>query len=126
MSNKNKIITGIIHLPKIFLIVKDISIYSLLKKTGYFENDSNIDENDILKVLLINQNFISDWLTWSDNKRVSAGWFFQKGENNKYKVGYFPFSENLKQIEFTNASEACAAFIKREIEDIRNSALPAQ
>jgi hypothetical protein len=37
----------------------------------------------------------------------------------KYIVGYFPKNEDLNEIEYSDSKEACAAFIKKEIEEIR-------
>ena len=56
----------------------------------------------------------------SEDKRTTSGWYFIQYEKGNYIVGYFPSNADMKAIEFVDIKEACAAFIKKEIEDIRN------
>ena len=117
---KSCIITNIIFLPKEFSR-GDSSIYSLLKDSGYFELYHKICEADILKNLTQHLECVDEWLSLSEDKRSDSGWYFKQNDNGKYIVGYFPPKENLETHEYLDKIEACAAFIKREIEDIRNS-----
>jgi hypothetical protein len=58
-------------------------------------------------------------MSFSARKRASAGWFFRKGPKG-YEVGYFPLTSTVHQpVDFADGVAACAAFIKREVEDIR-------
>lgn len=115
------IISKIVSLPEKFYINGNISIYSLLKETGYFEIYDQVNEVNILKELVRNPEYITHWMRWSADKRNSAGWYFKRSGQNTYIIGYYPAKENLKTIEYSDIKDACAAFIKREIEDIRNS-----
>ena len=117
---KSQIINDIIFLPKRFY-EGDISIHSLLKASGYFEHHNEINEADILEELTHHLECIDGWLSLSEDKRSSSGWYFKQNNNCKYLVGYFPPQENLRITEYLDEIEACAAFIKREIEDIRIS-----
>jgi hypothetical protein len=58
---------------------------------------------------------VEQWLRWSEDKRVSSGWYFMR-ESSKYVVGYTPKGETLS---FADAVPACAAFIIREVHAIR-------
>ena len=114
-----QIIHDIIFLPKKFYEYGDISMYSLLKDKGYFEIYNQISEKNIQDVLARNPECIKLWQIWSENKRSSSGWFLGKNEDRKYTVGYIPAKEDLKSTEYFDVIEACAAFINREIEQIR-------
>jgi len=116
----NFIIKEILFLPVKFH-TENISIYSLLKQSGYFEIYDDIQEIDILKALLKYPESIESWLLLSENKRTSSGWFFYQNENGKYVVDHFPTERDSENIEYTDIREACAFFIKRKIEDIRIS-----
>jgi hypothetical protein len=118
---KSHVIKNIVFLPKRFYTERNVSIYSLLEESGYFELYDQIRETDIVKELVKHLECIDQWMNLSENKRSSSGWYFKQTENSKYIVGYFshPSQENLKTIEYFDKFEACAAFIKREIEDIR-------
>ncbi len=64
---------------------------------------------------------IEYWLAWSENRRSDSGWYFTKGEDGQYVVGYYPQRNGFKEIEFSDKFNACTAFIKKEIESIRTN-----
>ncbi|SFP66530.1 hypothetical protein [Parafilimonas terrae] len=118
---KYQIIEAIILMPKRF---KDgvLSMFSLLKESGYFKYYKEITENDISEILTNHSENVDCWLAWSQDKRTGPGWYFEKKQNGEsYTVAHYPPKTNFDTIISLNAIEACAAFIKREIEDIRRS-----
>lgn len=119
--NAEEIINRIIYLPMKFKSLGNISIYSLLKETGYFEMYNQINEANIIEGLTKHPKCINQWLRWSEDKRTSSGWYFQQNRNGKYIVGYYPTKEDFQLTEYTDIYEACAVFIKREIEEIRKN-----
>ncbi|MEK7524186.1 MAG: hypothetical protein AAB588_04120 [Patescibacteria group bacterium] len=107
----------IVHLPRDFYKLGNVSIGSLLKQSGYFEVSQKIGEEDIGKALVAYPKCIDEWMVWSEDKR-SSGWYFKKNEKGKYRVGYFPLQQDKENnFEYSDARLACAAFIKREIEE---------
>ena len=54
---------------------------------------------------------VDQWLRWSENKRVAAGWYFSN-RPGRYSVGYSPNGEVLN---FTDPCLACAEFVIREV-----------
>jgi hypothetical protein len=118
---KYQIIKDILLIPTTFFADKNSSVYSLLKKSGYFDLYHEIQEIDLLKALIEYPECIENWLLLSENKRTISGWYFKHNEVDKHIVGYFPVKEHLKLTEYADIKEACAAFIKYEIEDIRMS-----
>ena len=119
--NTLNIANKIVALPKIFYDNGNVSMYSLLKETGYFEGYNKINQQDILESLSQNAEYAGYWLRWSENKRSSSGWYIKEEEPGKIEVGYFPASENHIRSEYEDMIEACAAFIKNEIDEIRLS-----
>jgi hypothetical protein len=114
-----RLVNSILVLPEKFHILGNVSFYSLLRETGYFEAYNQINEGAILDELDKQPEYVKHWLKWSSDKRSSSGWYFKQNENGKYIVGYFPKNEDLNEIEYSDSKEACAAFIKKEIEEIR-------
>lgn len=92
---------------------------SLLKESGYFEMYDQVNEAEITKALNEHPECINDWIMLSEDKRCSSGWYITENENGKYIVGYYP-AEEFEITEYCDVKEACAAFIKLEIEAIRN------
>lgn len=117
---KSQIINDNIILPKQFY-EGNISFQTLLKGSGYIEHHNEINEEDILEKLTYHLECINEWLNLSEDKRCCSGWYFKQGDNGKYLVGYYPPQENLKTTEYIDEVEACAAYIKREIEDLRTT-----
>lgn len=118
---KHLIIKEILFLPTKFYTDENNSVYSLLKEIGYFNVYDDIQEYDILKALSDYPECFENWLLLSENKRTTSGWYFKRNEVDRYVVGYFPAKGDLQHQEYADIKEACAAFIKREIEDIRMS-----
>jgi hypothetical protein len=116
--NNNLIIKKILDIPHDFNAQGNISPYDLLKKSGYFENYENINEKNILKELKKNPKYAEQWFIFSGDQK-SGGWYLEEVSKDSYILGYYPNDPNLKSIEFNDKNEACAAFIKRKIEIIR-------
>lgn len=112
-------INEIISFPGEFRRLGNISINSFLKNIGYFKNYDQVQEENLTNALTDNPKYIDKWLGWSEDKRVSSGWYFEQKENGVYVVGYYPKNEMFPEIEFYDITNACAAFIKREIENVR-------
>ena len=117
MLHVENLIQRLINLPKEYRS-SNISMYALLKQTGYFELYNQIDETNILKELIINPECFEQWLLLSADKRTTSGWYFIE-ENDLYIVGYYPKEQNPTLLKYSDVNKACAAFIKREIESIR-------
>ena len=118
--NINNIIERIILLPRLVKSTGNKPIYTLLKDTGYFEIAEQIDEDDFNKALKQHPECINEWLALSDDKRTSSGWYFKELDNEKYVVGYLDLKETDHfDVEFSDIADACAFFIKHEIDNSR-------
>ncbi len=113
------IIKKIIFLPRAFNSLMNKSVFELLKESGYFELHTSISENTIRKHLEKHPECVNEWMSYSEDKRSSSGYYLQNNEK-KYIVGYLD-DKTKKQIkkEFSNGIKACAVFIKKEVESIR-------
>lgn len=98
----------------------NLSPVSLIKESGYLEFSDQITEEEIKEILKLYPYLVNEWLLWSENKRVSDPvWAFMKFDDGSYLVGGKQNEEINTQDEFY----ACAAFIKREAEDLREFAV---
>lgn len=111
-------LNDVINIPK-KLREQNTSFYKLLEKSGYFEFFSRINEVEILGQLNINPELVQQWMQYSDDKRITSGWYFTQDKDLQYVVGYHPRIIGTTPSKFNNIKEACAAFIKIEIEEAR-------
>ena len=86
------------------------SFTQLVRESGIAEaGGSTVDA--LASVLRAEPGLIDGWLRWSENKRVSSGWYFMLN-GGACVVGYYPNGERLR---FDDAALACAKFILREV-----------
>jgi hypothetical protein len=98
------------------------SVIQLLKESSYFDNSSSIATDDIKQYLVDHPDYINDWIIYSSGKRSSKGWYFLQ-ERSDWIVGYLEETTNgfarIREEKFNSSFEACAAFIIKEINDLR-------
>lgn len=110
----------ILSLPRKYKEIFTISIYDLLKQTGYFEIHDKVLAKDIQILLTQHPEFIEDWIQYSADKRCTTGWYFKLGDGRKYLVGCLKKNGN-NQTAYDDKIEACSVFIKHEVDEIKNS-----
>ena len=87
----------------------------LVAESGLAQCESALSLEAVSTYLSRHPALVEQWLRWSEDKRVSSGWYFMR-ESNKFVVGYFPKGETLS---FAEALPACAEFVIREVQAIR-------
>jgi hypothetical protein len=116
---KDDVLVTLIHVPRRFN-ASAMSIYELVRQTGYFELNDEISEADIRGILARHPECVDEWISYSGDKRTSSGWYIKQEDGTRYKVGYLsPKGGKDIEIRYVDRTDACAAFIKHEIEDIR-------
>jgi ribosomal protein L36 len=95
------------------------SIFELLEETGYFQVHSKISEEVIEKQLKKYPEYVNEWISYSEDKRGDSGYYIKR-EGKIYIIGYLDKQGKIQILKKTNNRvNACAIFIKKEIEDIR-------
>ena len=74
-----------------------------------------LERSEILEQLTRDPSLVEDWVSWSEDKRTSEGWYFLLRDYGG-TVGYLGSSE--PDLVFTSSAEACAEFILREVAGI--------
>ncbi len=116
----NSLAYNIISLPHVLQNSIEDSIFSLLNRVGYFLRYDEINSSVLYDTLLLHPSYVADWFEWSSSKRTT-GWFL-KEDNESYLVGNYSNEKGINSVMiYTNRIEACALFIMKEIEDVRNS-----
>lgn len=120
-TNAKLLAEEIVKIPSRLYSFEDKSFISLLKDTAYFELFDEIKRNMFLETLKKDPQYIKQWLRLSADKRCDSGWYFME-EKDEHIVGYLDSGKGrINETKYSDIREACANFIFREIEDIRNS-----
>lgn len=116
----NCTVVDVVHLPRNFHRLGNASMHALLKDSGYFSIHGQVTEHAILEALKAHPECVHDWMAWSEDKRSSTGWFFRRNGESAFEIAYFrEYGDPSDVNEYSDATTACAAFIKREVETIR-------
>lgn len=99
---------------------QNMSPLALIAESGFRDHRSAIDVEKIKKHVAENPRLISDWMGYSENKRVSSGWYFSADSfDGPYVVGYFPAKDrSRKEKKYSDGIEACAIYIMHELDAI--------
>lgn len=119
MSDKTELmIKKICNLPLDFEKSRNKSIVGLIKESGYLEYKDKIVLGAIKAYLSLNRCLVDNWLIYSSDKRTSSGWYFC-ADKGVYIVGYYSkFGGNDNIIKYSDSIEACANFIRNEVNDV--------
>ena len=63
-----------------------------------------------------------EWMQYYSDKRTSSGRYIRLNDEELYEIGYFDIKadHDTNRVQYKDAIDACAAFIKHEIESIRS------
>ena len=119
---QNDMLAQIVTLPQKFHSLGNVSIFALLEATGYFELHNQVSEEDIRAALLRCPECVEEWMQYAEDKRNSSGWYVTLNDEGCYETGFVADARTrTNRVQYDNAIDACAAFIKHEIEDIRTN-----
>jgi len=118
---------ALIDLPRKMYVEQDKSPCALVEESGYLESHEQVSEEVILKDLREHPEYLRDWKIYSEDKRTT-GWYLGDPDADRYFVGFIPAEgePHIHPLRYPDEATACAAFIKREIEDIRRTVLDIQ
>jgi hypothetical protein len=110
---------NIVIFPRVTSQDENVSFYSLLRKSGYFEMHDTITIEAIRESLLEYPDYVNDWIQYSEDQRCHPTWFLQRNGMD-YEVGFISLdTDDIPLTKFSDPLEACATFIKYTIEGVR-------
>ena len=118
--NLYNVIHNCVYLPETFYKVMNKSMHTLLLESGYFNYNDKVTVELINKELQKHPDCVDQWLQYSEDKRTSNGWYIYKNEKGVYVVAYMGELSERSKLEFVNVVEACAHYMKLELEMIRH------
>jgi hypothetical protein len=102
-------------------------MYSLLVDSGYLDFPRDVSEEAILQELQVHPEYIRDWRIYSEDKRTT-GWYLMEAAAGRFGVGFVPSrrGEGIDPLMYPDEARACAAFIKLEIEYLKDAVKQAE
>lgn len=99
--------------------VRNVSPFKLLTDSGYCIRPEEVAEREVAEALASSPGLLDHWVVYSGDKRTDSGWYIQQIPEG-WQVGHWSRTHRFQHVAtYTDKLEACARFIKLEIEDIR-------
>jgi hypothetical protein len=115
--NRAAILEAIYALPVGLSLRGDVTLLQLVRETGYPHQHEEIGVEEIRSGIAGREAIIALWLEYSGDKGANWGWFFQGPYQGLYLTG--SRTRSLEgPINTPDAAEACAYFIKAELDSI--------
>ncbi len=104
----------------------DVSMFRLLKESGYDAAELPLSEEAIERHLREHPDLVSVWTAHSEEQRCSPGWYLaQPGTGldgaEGWRVGYYTVGRRPPERLFANEFSACAFYIARFLESLAGS-----
>lgn len=109
------IVSEVVDITRKLTLRGNVLICKLIKDSEYFKKYIFISIEKIKKEQKYHPGLIQFWLNYSEDQRTSNGWYLKK-DKNVFIVGKL---SKISEKQFLNDVDACALFIKNEIEEIR-------
>ncbi|CAN5238668.1 hypothetical protein BH09BAC6_BH09BAC6_24060 [soil metagenome] len=113
------LIVDIINIPTTLREAENNTLHRLLNAAGYHELFDQVSKHALMAELENDTERIAQWLSWREDNKSDAGWYFKQTLNNSYAIGYYSPTEDSIIVEIADSSKACAMFIKLVIEEAR-------
>ncbi len=117
-ESQGQLAADVVSLAGRYRSQEELSIYEMLKRTGYPARRGTLTVEAIRKALASDPERMSEWLDYSANKRANAGWYIRNA-NGQFEVGNRRSDGSVaEQRRYADLEEACGHFILHELEQI--------
>jgi hypothetical protein len=90
------------------------SMVQLVADSGIEEHPETLTVVNMMRYIATHPELIEAWLRWSENKRVTSGWYFSR-RAARFDVGFLPEGDVST---YSDPSLACAEFVIREVNSL--------
>jgi hypothetical protein len=116
-DDRAAILEAIYSLPVVFRLRGTVSLMQLVRETGYHGRQTGFGVEEIRSGIAGREGIIAVWQEYSAEKDADWGWYFQGPYQGLYLTG--SRTRTLESpINTRDPSEACAYFIKAELDSI--------
>jgi len=98
-----------------YQVMRTFSGRELIARTGYRDRWRSITVELLAEVLRQHPDWVDAWIQWSEDKRVSSGWYISGRDDAAFDVGHYP---TIPPVRYVDRTEACAVFVRCELASI--------
>ena len=98
-----------------YTTLRTVSARELIARSGYRDRWRSITVGLLADTLRRQPDWVDAWISWSEDKRVSEGWYINRRGDSAYDVGYYP---SEPPVRYGDRIEACAVFVRNELASI--------
>jgi hypothetical protein len=96
-------------------VIRAVSARELIARSGYGERWRSITVGLLSDTLRQHPDWVDAWIQWSEDKRVSSGWYISRRGESAFDVGYYP---TVPPVRYGDRTKACAVFVRYELASI--------
>ena len=99
---------------------KNSSPREIYERTGYARYYASITQERVIDLLRTKPRLVDEWLMFSEDKRCTPAWFFEKRPEKMWRVGYIDRNgSTIHEVMFDDSINACALIVRMEMEEFR-------
>ena len=95
--------------------IRTVSARELIARSRYRERWQSITAELLADTLRRHPDWVEAWIQWSEDKRVSSGWYITPRGASAFDVGCYP---TVPPVRYDDRIEACSAFVRQELASI--------
>jgi len=114
-----EVLLRVLSLPNAMKTEDNVSPWSLVLESRYSDYATDITESRIHSALLKHPERITEWFQYSEDQRSTPSWYLMEKPGGQYEIGFLDRKHCTSNVQvFEERAEACAAFIKRALDQI--------
>ena len=119
MDQLDAVVRAVCRLPVDFSL-GGVSSVDLVERSGYIARQADVTVPRLAACLEVHPDWVSAWFGWSADNRSSPAWWVGGIGGDRYQVGYSDIRGQAETppIEVLGKAQACAEYVKRELEQI--------
>jgi hypothetical protein len=95
--------------------MRTVSARELIARSGYGDRWRSFSVELLVATLRQHPDWVDAWFQWSEDKRVSSGWYISRRGESAFDVGQYP---TVPPVRYGDRTEACAVFVRYELASI--------
>ena len=116
-SELDLIVEGVCRIPIDCVQLRTRSAVEVARRSGFGRRGDEVTVERIRRCLSGHPDWVDAWFHWSEDSRATPSWYLVE-EAGEYEVGHFGSGGRSSQVRFADRLEACATYVRHQLEGI--------